>query len=101
MQAAVQTPCAMTGPVSDVSSMTTPASVADDMTTEIESSARAVNPYTRAKLAGLCGAEQSCVGSESRNSTFGVIGMTRHGCTANSTGTRSEERREGEEGRSR
>src|SRR5437588_2707674 len=87
MQPVVQTPCVIAGPASDVSSMTTPPSVADDMTTEIESPARAVNPYTRAKLVGLCGAEQSRVVSESRSSTSGVIGTTRHGCTTNSTGT--------------
>src|SRR2546423_3470172 len=87
MQAEVQTPCVIAGPASDVSSMTTPPSVADDMATEIESPARAVNPYTRAKLVGLCGAEQSRVVSESRSSTSGVIETTRHGCTTNSTGT--------------
>src|SRR2546423_13466737 len=87
MQAEVQTPCVIAGPASDVSSMTTPPSVADDMATEIESPARAVNPYTRAKLVGLCGAAQSRVVSESRSATSGVIGTTRHGCTTNSTGT--------------
>src|SRR2546430_5705073 len=87
MQAEVQTPCVIAGPASDVSSITTPASVADDMTTEIESPARAVKPYTRAKLLGLCGAEQSCVVRESRSSTSRVMGTMRQGWTTNSTGT--------------
>src|SRR6266566_2921751 len=76
MQPAVQTPCVSAGPASDVSSITTPPSVADDMTTEIESPAAAVTPYTRAHLLGLCGAEQP-----------GVRGTTLQGCTTNSTGT--------------
>src|SRR5205823_11762470 len=59
------------------------------MTTEIESPARAVKPYTRAKLLGLCGAEQSCVVRESRSSTSGVIGTTLQGCTTNSISTRA------------
>src|ERR1051325_6213878 len=87
MQVAVQTPCVIAGPASDVSSITTPPSVVADMTTEIESPARAVKPYTRAKLLGLCGAEQSCVVSESRSTTSGVMATTRQGCTTNSTGT--------------
>src|SRR5438552_4180316 len=87
MQAEVQTPCVIAGPASDVSSMTTPPSVADDMTTEIESPARAVNPYTRGKLVGLCGAEQSRVVRESRSRTSGAIGTTRHGSTKDRNGT--------------
>src|ERR1041385_1237449 len=87
MQVAVQTPCVVAGPASDVSSITTPPSVVADMTTEIESPARALKPYTRAKLLGLCGAEQSRVVSESRSTTSGVMGTTLQGCTTNSTGT--------------
>src|ERR671925_1925082 len=87
MHAAVQTPCVNVGPVSVLSSMTTHASVAEDMTTEIESPARAVKPYTRAKLVGLWGAAQSRVVSESRTTTSGVIAATRQGWTKNSSGT--------------
>src|SRR5207237_9826594 len=88
MQALVQSPCAIAGPASDVSSITTPASVADDMTTEIESPGRAVKPYTRAKLVGLCGAAQSRVARESRSSRSRVMGTRVHGCTTNSIATR-------------
>src|SRR5438874_13616408 len=74
MQTGAHWPCVIAGPASDVSSITTPASVADDMTTEIESHGRAVKTYTRAKLVGLCGAAQSRVARGSRCSTSGVMG---------------------------
>src|SRR5947208_2879328 len=89
MQTGAHWPCVIAGPASDVSSITTPASVADDMTTEIESPGRAVKPYTRAKLVGLCGAAQSRVARESRSSTSRVMGTRVHGCTTNSIATRA------------
>src|SRR2546421_405032 len=77
MQPEVQTPCVIAGPASDVSSMTTPPSGADDIATEIESPARAVNPYTRAKLVGLCGAEQSRAGTHTRSAAAPALSRPR------------------------
>ena len=60
----------------------------EDMTTEIESLARASKRYSRAKLDARWGATQSVVVSESVSWALSTSDTGVQGCTMNSTGTR-------------
>src|SRR5438034_22686 len=57
------------------------------MTTVTESPACPLKPYSRAKLVPRCGAAQVAVVRESLTWASSVTRRTRHGCTANSTGS--------------